>query len=369
MILPKPFQTQIQTALENENLQAALDTNAAKRAAARQIAIQTLDQDWETLRRQAHTSRAATIANLDALLNQFSTKVQENGWFIHWAENARQALEIILEIAGQNQAKLVAKSKTMVSEEIGLNHALEQAGLRVVETDLGEYIVQLRNERPAHITTPAVHLRRADVAQTFFVQDSFKQDGPYVEVSYEDLVSQWRAFNNTYIVTYPPEREDEVFSILGAQVDANTNYQAALQKASKESASLTGRDQYFSFFNRGANLVALHDYQNAATAYDAAFANYANIPEDQRPWRILWYQTGPYFAYFYTGRYQDVIDLANETLSNTRLVEESYYWRGMAELALGNNQAAIADFIHSLKVHPSFIPAVEQLNALGVAAK
>ena len=168
MILPKPFQTQIQTALENENLQAALDTNAAKRAAARQIAIQTLDQDWETLRRQAHTSRAATIANLDALLNQFSTKVQENGWFIHWAENARQALEIILEIAGQNQAKLVAKSKTMVSEEIGLNHALEQAGLRVVETDLGEYIVQLRNERPAHITTPAVHLRRADVAQTFF---------------------------------------------------------------------------------------------------------------------------------------------------------------------------------------------------------
>ena len=208
-----------------------------------------------------------------------------------------------------------------------------------------------------------------DVAQTFFVQDSFKQDGPYVEVSYEDLVSQWRAFNNTYIVTYPPEREDEVFSILGAQVDANTNYQAALQKASKESASLTGRDQYFSFFNRGANLVALHDYQNAATAYDAAFANYANIPEDQRPWRILWYQTGPYFAYFFTGRYQDVIDLANETLSNTRLVEESYYWRGMAELALGNNQAAIADFMHSLKVHPSFIPAVEQLNALGVAAK
>jgi len=151
MILPKPFQTQIQTALENENLQAALDTNAAKRAAARQIAIQTLDQDWETLRRQAHASRAATIANLDAILKQFSAKAQENGWFIHRAENARQALKIILEIADHNQAKLVAKSKTMVSEEIELNHALEQAGLRVIETDLGEYIVQLRNERPAHI--------------------------------------------------------------------------------------------------------------------------------------------------------------------------------------------------------------------------
>jgi len=168
MISPKSFQTQIQTALENENLQAALDTNAAKRAAARQIAIQSLDQDWETLRQQAHASRAATIGNLDAILKQFSAKAQENGWVIHRAENAQQSLEIILEIARLNQAKLVAKSKTMVSEEIGLNHALERAGIKVVETDLGEYIVQLRNERPAHITTPAVHLRRADVAQTFF---------------------------------------------------------------------------------------------------------------------------------------------------------------------------------------------------------
>lgn len=168
MMLPKPFQAQIRKALENENLQAALDTNAAKRAVARQIAIQTLDQDWEALRWQAHSSRSTTIANLDILLKQFSTKAQENGWFVHRAENAKQALDIILEIAGNQRAKLVAKSKTMVSEEIGLNHALEQAGLRVVETDLGEYIVQLRNERPAHITTPAVHLRRADVAQTFY---------------------------------------------------------------------------------------------------------------------------------------------------------------------------------------------------------
>lgn len=168
MMLPKPFQAQIRKALENENLQAALDTNAAKRAVARQIAIQTLDQDWEALRWQAHSSRSTTIANLDVLLKQFSTKAQDNGWFVHRAENAKQVLDIILEIAGNQRARLVAKSKTMVSEEIGLNHALEQAGLRVVETDLGEYIVQLRNERPAHITTPAVHLRRADVAQTFY---------------------------------------------------------------------------------------------------------------------------------------------------------------------------------------------------------
>ena len=174
---PKPFQNQIRTALENENLQAALDANAAKRATARQIAIQNLDKDWESLRRHAHASRAATLANLESILNQFSTNALQNGWIVHRAENARQAIKIILEITEKNQAKLIAKSKTMVSEEIGLNHALEQAGLKVVETDLGEYIVQLRDERPAHITTPAVHLRRADVAQTF----NEKLDLPYTE--------------------------------------------------------------------------------------------------------------------------------------------------------------------------------------------
>jgi len=115
----------------------------------------------------------------------------------------------------------------------------------------------------------------------------------------------------------------------------------------------------------------LHDYQNAVTAYDAAFANYANIPEDQRPWRMLWYQTGPYFAYYYTGRYQDVVNLATETIKNDheKVLEESFYWRGMAQLALGDNEAAIADLQQSLKAHPGFIPAVEELKALGVAVK
>lgn len=167
MMLPKPFQSRINSALDNQNLQAALDANAAKRAAARQAAIKTLDQDWENLRQRAHASRAATIANLDALLEQFSAKAQENGWLIHWARDASQAVDLVLEIARLNQAKLVAKSKTMVSEEIDLNDALAQAGINIVETDFGEYIVQLRQEHPSHITTPAVHLRRADVAQTF----------------------------------------------------------------------------------------------------------------------------------------------------------------------------------------------------------
>ncbi len=95
------------------------------------------------------------------------------------------------------------------------------------------------------------------------------------------------------------------------------------------------------------------------------------IPKEERPWRMLWYQTGPYFAYYYTGRYQDVLDLADGVLSitNEPVLEESYYWRGMAKLALGDNDGAIADFRKSEEVHPGFIPAIQQLNALGIEVK
>lgn len=208
-----------------------------------------------------------------------------------------------------------------------------------------------------------------DAAQVFYVQDSY--NGPNLEVPYAKLIGQWRAFNDTYLVIYPPDREAEVLAILGPQADPNANFQAALQKASAETSTLTGRDQYFAWLNRGASLVLLHDYQNAATAFDAAFANYAAIPKEERPWRMLWYQTGPYFAYYYTGRYQDVIDLADGVLgiTNEPVLEESYFWRGMARLALGDNAGAIADFRKSAEVHPGFIPAVQQLNALGIEVK
>jgi L-lactate dehydrogenase complex protein LldF len=86
---------------------------------------------------------------------------------IHYARTAAEAVETVLQIAHESQAQLVAKSKTMVGEEIRINPALEAEGLKVVETDLGEYIVQLRGEPPAHIITPAVHLSRAEVGQTF----------------------------------------------------------------------------------------------------------------------------------------------------------------------------------------------------------
>jgi L-lactate dehydrogenase complex protein LldF len=161
------FHKHIRTALANESLQIALDANAERRIAARKQALDSLSEDWQVLRQRAHKVRLETITNLNDYLDQFISQATANGVIVHQAADAAQAVQIVLEIARQKGARLIAKSKTMVSEEIGLNHALEAAGIQVVETDLGEYIIQLRDERPAHIITPAVHLRKEDVGATF----------------------------------------------------------------------------------------------------------------------------------------------------------------------------------------------------------
>lgn len=161
------FHEHIQYSLDNLGLQAALDGNAERRRSARAAAYASLPDDPQVLRRRLHQVRENTIANLEEHLARFSAQAEANGMIIHRATDAAQAIQIVLDICKDHAAHLVAKSKSMVSEEIGLNAALEAAGLKVVETDLGEYIIQLRHERPAHIITPAVHLRRSDVARTF----------------------------------------------------------------------------------------------------------------------------------------------------------------------------------------------------------
>jgi L-lactate dehydrogenase complex protein LldF len=164
------FHQHIRSALENTSLQAALDGNAERRAAARDTAYKTLPEPWAVMRSRASAVRTETIANLDQYLAKFTQKTKDNGFIVHYAADAYAANEIVLGIARRNNAKLIAKSKSMVSEEISLNHMLEKEGIQVIETDLGEYIVQLRGERPSHIITPAVHLRRKEVGQTFHEQ-------------------------------------------------------------------------------------------------------------------------------------------------------------------------------------------------------
>jgi len=198
----------------------------------------------------------------------------------------------------------------------------------------------------------------------FIMQDSYY--GPDQVMDYADLESYWRAFNFTYLAVYPPERKAEIESILGPYLDEQYSYRAAAQTASNDIYALAGRDQFFAWFNRGTSLVQLQDYATAAEAYDEAFAIYPDIPNKERPWRMLWYQTGPYWAYYYTGRYEDVIKLSTTTLDTMSepVLEESYYWRALAREALGDTEGAIKDLRSALKYHPGFEPALTQLQLL-----
>ncbi len=162
----KTFRERIRESIADENLQIALDGNALRRTLGRLEAFSSFP-DYQERRERLHAIKADVISHLDKYLEQFIARVTANGIQVHRAADAQAAIRIFLEIASEHNANLVAKSKSMLSEEINFNHALEQAGLKVVETDLGEYIVQLRGERPSHILTPAVHLRRGQVGQLF----------------------------------------------------------------------------------------------------------------------------------------------------------------------------------------------------------
>ena len=154
-------------ALRNPRLQVSLahlkDGFQLKRAAA----IAASPAPFEQLREQGRAIRASALSNLSELLLQFEAQVITAGGQVHWAPDAAAAREIITQILKSRNARTVTKGKSMVTEEIGLNEHLAANGITPVETDLGEYIIQLRHERPSHIVAPAFHLQRTDVEASF----------------------------------------------------------------------------------------------------------------------------------------------------------------------------------------------------------
>ena len=122
---------------------------------------------WEELRQIGSDIRLHTIENMDVYLTQLEEKVVSAGGNVHWAETADDANRIVLQLAKEHNVKMVVKSKSMATEEIGLNHFLEAAGIQAIETDLGEYIIQLAGTGPSHIIVPAVHLKKEEIASLF----------------------------------------------------------------------------------------------------------------------------------------------------------------------------------------------------------
>ncbi|MCH9757653.1 MAG: lactate utilization protein [Proteobacteria bacterium] len=159
----------ITQALANEPLQTAMGAAKENFTGKRAKSVLTYNQsaDFEALREYGKQVRDQTIADMPALLQQFSDNATAAGTTVLWARNSARAAEFIATIARHHAVKSAVKSKSMATEEIALNATLQAAGVEVVETDLGEFIIQLAGESPSHIIAPAVHKSRAEVSDLF----------------------------------------------------------------------------------------------------------------------------------------------------------------------------------------------------------
>src|SRR5438552_2407126 len=167
MVLPNPDLTQrSHDALENTILQGALKAATTTFIERRRDAITSV-ADWESLRQRARKVKEHTINNLDYYLGQVVERVEARGGKVYWARTGDDVNNHIIELAKKRGVKSVVKSKSMATEEIELNHALEAAGIRPIETDLGEYIIQLADEKPTHIIAPAIHKTREQISDLF----------------------------------------------------------------------------------------------------------------------------------------------------------------------------------------------------------
>lgn len=158
------FAERVKTALGQPHLQVALDRATGQLGARRAAAFSSLE-NADLIRDSARAVKMDLLRDLGTHLSRFEERLVANGAHVHWAETAHDANQIIVDIANQRHAKRILKAKSMASEETRLNDALERAGFHVVETDLGEYIVQLGRDRPSHVIAPIIHLTREKVGE------------------------------------------------------------------------------------------------------------------------------------------------------------------------------------------------------------
>lgn len=208
-----------------------------------------------------------------------------------------------------------------------------------------------------------------DQAGYFNAFDSYW--GPKVTLGYKDFDGLWQVFNRTYLVVYPPAKEPQLRAILGDQMAQVKLLQKALAVAKSETQSQPGNA--FAWFNLGDVLLKQGDAKGAVAAYDRSRAQKLNPAFDTTrpknvatawPFRMMWYQFGPYEAYYQVGRYSEVIALANDVLGRIGDHEESFYWRGLARTAQGDLAGAKADFQAALHYRPSYQEAAWALERL-----
>ncbi|MCE5207748.1 MAG: C39 family peptidase [Chloroflexi bacterium] len=185
-----------------------------------------------------------------------------------------------------------------------------------------------------------------DELQSFTTQDSLV--GPDRKISYIQLDTNWQAFNRVYLLLYPPERENEVISILGDDWNVDQNRKNALLRAQQETTAQP--DNVFSWFNLGSNLVYFERYTEAAQAFDRART--LDMPQ-----RMLRYQFSPFLAYFHSGRTEDLLTLADYALTVTPNSEEALLWKGWALYRSNSTLEAIQSFQKALEYNPNYTDA------------
>ena len=184
--------------------------------------------------------------------------------------------------------------------------------------------------------------------------------------SYADIERYWQQFNYTFFVVYPPAREQEVLDILGPELlDQGAMWRRAAEKAQAEIEA--GAQNAFAWFNLGTSLTRLGEMTGQAAFYENGAAAFDEARSIGLPPRMLWYQFRPYMAYMKLGRYQDMLDLAESTLSTQggRNVEETYLYKGHALLFTEDVEGAVAAYEQALKLNENFYPAQWALDSLG----
>lgn len=166
-VLTHNFKSAARAALLDDDLRAAMDRAEGGFVNTRKLVVDELE-NFEEFREFGKQVKNHTLANLDYYLELFEKNVQENGGHVHWARNGEEANRIILDICENSNARKITKGKSMVSEEAATNDSLESHGYEVLETDLGEYIIQLARETPSHIIAPAVHKTKQSVTDLFY---------------------------------------------------------------------------------------------------------------------------------------------------------------------------------------------------------
>ncbi len=208
-----------------------------------------------------------------------------------------------------------------------------------------------------------------DAQEQFWIYDSWlgtsevplENAGPDGRIlTYEALERDWPHFNRNYIVVYRPDQAQLVADIIGPDMDDDVMWRNNLE-ISRQDATASPENAFY-WFNLGTAYNALGDYESAAAAFDQARTI-------GLPWRMLWYQFGPYEAYYQAGRYEDVILLADTTLKDRPYFEESFYYKGLAQAALGDAKAARKSLEKAADLNPNFAPAASALAQMKTAVE